>query len=214
LLVNYLSQAAQISGMKSLQYGELLADTNDWIPFLKGNEFNHLRSERFFEVSSFQSWTRTMELFEKYKTKIPSNWQTKSIRQQSPEIIFDLVQPFRLMPPSELRDCWREDLAMGFELDLSSILFDHGRPIGTLLARKVRDALCVDIRVVRVENKLLSTLGNVLLFYHMATRQKPDGSIRRLQFRGGATEHRETANLALRMGGFELPSRHIYYRTI
>ena len=214
LLINHFSVAAQISGLKSLQYGELLAGTSEWIVFLKQNGFEHLRSERFFEVSDQQTWTRTMETFEKYKVKIPSGWHTESIRHQAPEIIFDLIQPYRLMPTPELQDYWREDSALGFELDLSSILFDGTRPIGTLLARHVRDALCVDIRVVRVENKLLSALGNILLFYHIAARKKPGGTIRRLQFRGGATEHRETSNLALRMGGQEMPARHVYHKTI
>jgi len=214
LLIDHLLEVARISGQKSLQYGELLADTSEWIALLKRHGFEQLRSERFFELTGPQSWTRTMETFEKYKASIPSGWHTKSIRHQTPEIIFDLIQPYRLMPLSELQDYWREDSALGFELDLSSILFDGARPIGTLLARQVQDALCVDVRVVRVENKLLSALGNILLFYHMAARKKPGGTIRRLQFRAGATEHRETASLALRMGGHEMPSRHIYYKPI
>ena len=213
-LLNHLSELARMAGLQSLQYGELLEDTSDWIDFLKTHGFEKLRSERFFEVSDQQSWTRTMESFDKYKVKIPSGWHTEPIRHQAPEIIFDLIQPYRLMPTSELRDYWREDSPLGFELDLSSILFDGTRPIGTLLARHVRDALCIDVRVVRVENKLLSALGNILLFYHIAAQRKPGGTIRRLQFRGGATEHRETANLALRMGGQEMPSRHVYYKTI
>jgi hypothetical protein len=214
LLVNQLLESARISGLKSLQYGELLPDNSELIEFLKGQGFDRLRSERFFEVSDQQSWMRTMDSFEKYKAKIPPGWHTESIRRQAPETIFDLIDPYRLMPPSELRDYWREDSPLGFELDLSSILFDGTRPIGTLLARHIRDALCVDVRVVRVENKLLSALGNILLFYHVAVRKKPGGTIRRLQFRGGATEHRETANLALRMGGLEMPPRHVYFKAL
>jgi hypothetical protein len=214
LLINQLSESARISGLKSLQYGELLADTSEWIEPLKRQGFDDLRSERFFEVSDQQSWTRTMDSFERYKARIPSGWHTEPIRHQAPEIIFDLIQPYRLMPQWELRDYWREDSPSGFELDLSSILFDGARPIGTLLARQIRDALCVDVRVVRVENKLLSALGNILLFYHIAVRKKPGGTIRRLQFRGGASEHLETANLALRMGGMEMPSQHVYSKAI
>jgi hypothetical protein len=214
LLVNQLLETARMSGLKSLQYGELLPDASEWIEFLKRHGFDLLRSERFFEVSGQQSWMRTMDSFEKYKAKIPSGWHTESIRHQAPETIFDLIQPYRLMPPSEMRDYWREDSPFGFELDRSSILFDGARPIGTFLARRIRDALCVDVRVVRVENKLLSALGNILLFYHAAVRQRPGAITRRLQFRGGAIERRETANLALRMGGQEMPSRHVYFKVI
>ena len=42
----------------------------------------------------------------------------------------------------------------------------------------------------------------------------PTGVIRRLQFRGGEMEHRETANLALRMAGKEMPPRHVFARDV
>jgi hypothetical protein len=214
LLIERVSQRARIAGKESLQYGELLADKSEWIELLARQGFMRLRSERFFEVSAVQSWTRTVETFEKYKSKIPPGWRTESIRQHAPETIFDLIAPYRLMPPGELRDYWRADSAFGFELDLSSTLFDGPRPIGTFLTRKVRDTLCVDVRVVQAENRMLRSLGNVCLLYHVAKRWRPDGGINQLQFRGGTTEHRETANLAMRMDGRELPPRHIFSRCL
>lgn len=69
----------------------------------------------------------------------------------------------------------------------------------------MQDTLCVDVRVVQAENLLLRSLGNVCLFYHAVQRHGPNEGIHQVQFRAGATEHRETANLAMRMDGRELP---------
>jgi len=214
LLIDQVSQRARIAGKQSLQYGELLADKSDWIELLARQGFSLLRSERFFEVPGLPAWTRTVEAFEKYKSKLPPGWRTESIRQHAPETILELIAPYRLMTPEELRDHWRADSAFGFELDLSSTLFDGSQPIGTFLARRVRDSLCVDVRVVRAENRLLDSLGNVCLLYHVAKRRRPDEGINHLQFRGGATEHRETANLAMRMDGRELPARHVFSKAL
>jgi hypothetical protein len=213
-LIEQVSQCARLAGMESVQYGELLSSNSEWIELLVRQGFIRLRSERFFEVPAQQSWTRTVEAFEKYKSKIPSGWRTESIRQHAPETVFELIAPYRLMPPEELRDYWRVDSAFGFELDLSSTLFDGPRPIGTFLARRVRDTLCVDVRVVQAENRLLNSLGNVCLLYHVAKRWSSNQNFSQLQFRGGATEHRETANLAMRMDGRELPPRHVYSKVL
>lgn len=214
LLVSQVTECAKQAGLETLQNGEPLLDNSEWIEILKRNGFVYLRSERFFEVTGLQSWTRTMEIYKKYQNKIPTTWRTESIRQHTPEAILNLIDAYRLMPPSELRDYWRSDAALGFELEYSCILFDGPRPIGVLLVRQVQNTLCVDVRVVRAENRLLRSLGNIVLFYHIASRRDPYGPIHQLQFRGGATEHLETANLSGRMGGRELPARHFYSKKL
>jgi hypothetical protein len=213
-LTEHVLQRARIAGLASLQYGELLPDKNERIEFLARQGFTLLHSERFFEVQGQQAWTRTVEAFEKYQSRIPSAWRTESIRHHPPETVLELIAPYRLMPPEELRHFWTADSALGFELDLSSTLFDGPRPIGTFLTRRVRNALCIDVRVVQAENRLLRSLGNVCLLYHVAQRRCPNQGIDVLQFRGGATEHLETANLAMRMEGRELPPRHVFSRPL
>jgi len=202
------------AGLESMQYGEALAEGNEWIIFLQDQGFTWLRTERFFEVAVEESWTRTMETFAKHQARIPADWRTEPIRKHAPEVIFEVIAPHRLMPPPELIENWRADLATGFDLDLSSILFAGERAIGTLLVRKVQDSLYVDVRVVTHENQLLRALGNVLLFKHMALQRDVNRNVVWLKFRGGATEHRETANLALRMGGREMSPRHVYAKTL
>lgn len=214
LILDQVTICARAAGMETIQYGESLAEGSEWIGLLQNHGFTMLRSERFFEVAVAQSWTRTMETYEKHRARIPAAWRTEAIRGHAPEIISDLIAPFRLMPPAELRDYWRPEAAAGFDLDLSSILFDGGRPFGTLLARRSPDSLYIDIRVVSQENPVLRALGNVLLFRHMAVQREQNQRIQWLKFRGGATEHRETANLAHRMEGRELPPRHVYSRTL
>jgi hypothetical protein len=214
LLIKAVAERARAAGMETIQYGESLPESSEWIKFLQDHGFALLRSERFFEVAVAPSWKRTMETYEKYQARIPDTWRTDAIRKHVPETVFDLIAPFRLMPPAELRDYWRPDAAAGFDLDLSSILFENGRPFGTLLARRSPDSLYIDIRVVSHENQLFRALGNVLLFRHMALQREQNQRIQWLKFRGGAAEHPETANLARRMEGREMPPRHVYSRTL
>jgi len=214
-LVRQIAECGRALRIGSVQYADLLLDHSEWVPPLKENGFAVLHSERFFEVSGQESWTRTMKLAERMRDKFPPAWRTESIRQHSPETILDFIEPCHLMPADEVRERWRDDCPYGFEMDLSSILFDGARPVGVFLMRRVQDMLCVDVRMVQTWNRLLNSLGNVALLYHTAVRAEPAKSgIFRLQFRGGEIEHRETANLALRMGGIELPSRHIFSRTL
>lgn len=213
-LLNVVVGLARAAGMQTIQYGESLAQESEWIVFLQEHGFTLLRSERFFEIAVAPAWKRTMETYEKYQARIPAAWRTEAIRRHPPETVFNLIEPFRLMPPVELRDYWRPDAAAGFDLDLSSILFDGTHPFGTLLARRTPDSLYVDIRVVTHENQLLRALGNVLLFRHMALQRDQNQRIQQLKFRGGATEHPETANLARRMEGREMPPRHVYSRML
>ena len=214
LLIDKMSEHGRDLQLNTTQYADLLPDDNEWLQILKENGFTQLRSERFFEVPLELAWARAMEFFEKYKTRIPSNLRTEPIRHHPPETILELIAPYRLMPPPELRNYWRPDSAFGFDLNLSSILFHGERPLGILLVRKVRDALCVDVRVVQTEHQLLRAMGNVLLFYHMAAQREANRDLSRLEFRGGEIEHRETANLAFRMGGHELPPRHVFSKIL
>ena len=81
--------------------------------------------------------------------------------------------------------------------------------------RRKLDMLCMDVRVVKTGNRLLDSLGNVALLRHTCVTLGPVPSdLNRLQFRGGEMEHRETANLAFRMGGKELPARHLFARSL
>ena len=78
------------------------------------------------------------------------------------------------------------------------------------MLRRTGDLLYIDVQVVREANPRLRSLGDLCVLYHSAQRVAPGGAVQRIQFRSGETEHRQTANLALRMGGRELP-RHCVY---
>lgn len=210
-LLSQVEERARAARVDALHYAESLADDSEWRPVLRQHGFEPLHSERFFEVPGLEAWKRSMETYQKYQARIPSGWRTESIRHHPPELALEMIGEHRLMPPGELRAGWRADSSAGFELDLSSFLFDGSRCIGALLARRVQDALCVDVRVVRVGNPLLRALGNACLLHHVASRCDPiHGPVRRLRFRAGELEHRETANLAFRMKGRELPPRHVF----
>ena len=149
-----------------------------------------------------------MQLHEKHRSGVPSGWRTDAIRHHAPETISELVAPHRLLLPGQLNDYWRVDAESGFDLDLSCILFDGSRPFGTFLLRRLGDGLCVDVQVVQEKSPRLRSLGDLFMLYHSAQRLTPEGPVRWIWFRSGHTEHRQTANLALRMGGRELALRH------
>jgi len=214
-LIQHIAECGRALKIGRMNYADLLPDNSEWIPLLKENGFVVLHSERFFEVSARESLVRTMEIAERMRNKFPPSWRTESIRQHPPETILDFIEPCHLMPADEVRERWRDDCPYGFEMNLSAILFDDARPVGVFLMRRSLDMLYIDVRMVRTGNRLLDSLGNVTLLRHTAVTSGPgQGGINRLQFRGGEIEHRKTANLALRMGGNELPSRHIFTRTL
>ena len=200
--------------MQTLQYADSLPADHEYVEVLRGQGFQKVRSERFFDVPVCNVWTRVMHLYQKHQSEIPTGWRTDPIRLHPPEVILDLIAPHRLLPPPEVRQAWQPNAALGFDLELSCILFDRERPFGTLLLRHIGDLLQVDVQVVHEPNPRLRSLGDLCLIYHDALRVAPDGPIRRIQFRSGETEHRQTANLALRMGGRELPPRQVFGRNL
>ncbi len=204
----------RVADMGKLLYGELLADDDPRVAFLKANGFDVLRTERFFRIEGLVAAKRVGKMMERYEEDIPPTWQTKSIRQFPAQIILDLVARYKLMTQSELFRYWGSAATSGFEPDMSSILFDGDQPIGTLLIRRQGEVLFYDVRVVIHPNARLRGLGNLCLLYHNLKVYDPSQPVKWLQFRGGEHEHRETANLALRMGGSELPPRRVYVRLI
>ncbi len=214
LLIDRLADCAREAGLESLQYADLLPDQHEWTEVLRVHGFERLRSERSFEVPVRNVWLRVTQLYQKHKSQIPTGWRTDPIRGHAPEVILELIAPHRLLPPADVRNFWGKSAAAGFDLDLSCILFDRERPFGTLLLRRFADLLYVDIQVVHEPNPRLRSLADLCLIYHDALRVEPDGPIRRIQFRSGETEHRQTANLAFRMGGQELPQRHVLARNL
>ena len=200
--------------MEALHYADLLPADHEWAEVLRGQGFERLRSERYFEVPVPNMWSRVTQSYLKHQPEIPVGWRTDPIRLHPPEVILDLIAPHRLLPPPEVRRSWQPSAISGFDLDLSCVLFDRERAFGTLLLRHIGDLLYVDVQVVREPNPRLRSLADLCLIYHDAVRVAPDGPIRRIQFRSGETEHRQTANLALRSGGRELPPRHVFAKKL
>jgi hypothetical protein len=214
LLLSSMAAAARSAGCQTLENAGLLADDNEWLTILQGHGFERVRSERAFQVAYRDAWSRVMQLRQKYREQIPPSWRTEPIRHFAPETVLELVAPHRLMPPADICGHWRANSPAGFDLDLSCILFDGARPFGAFLLRRMADLLYIDVQVVQETNPRLRSLGDLCLLYHDAQRVNPDGPIHRIQFRSGETEHRQTANLALRMGGREISRCHVFAKTL
>jgi hypothetical protein len=209
LLLDRLAECARRAGMARLQWASLLAEDDKWLEVLRSQGFVSLHSERAFEVPYRHAWMRLTELHQKHQPQIPTNWQTEAIRDHSPETALDLIAPHRLMTPAEIRNRWRADSQFGFDLDLSCVLFDGARPFGAFLVRRIGEGCYIDVQVVQEQNPRLRSLAALLLLYHGVQRTPVDGPIRWLWFRSGQTEHRQTANLAHRLGGREVGRCHL-----
>lgn len=213
-LIAGVISVARDAGMEIIQYSELLPDESAWLGLLGAQGFKRLRSERFFEIAYRNAWKRTMLLYERHRAEIPSTWRTEPIRNYGPEEVMELALPHRLLPPEDVRHYWQATTPGGFDLELSCILFDEERPFGTFLVRRMGEGLFIDVQIVKEPNPRRRSLGDLCLLYHDASRVPADGPIQWIRFRSGENEHRQTANLAVRMGGRELPRRHVYARDL
>jgi hypothetical protein len=215
LLLDKLAGCACLAGMRAIQHAGLLTDDSVWMDILRAQGFECSRSERSFEVDYQDAWRRIMQLHEKHGARIPSSWRAEPIRDLSPETALEVIGAHRLLPPAQIRAYWQKHSPQGFTLDLSCLLFDGGRAFGAFLARRLAEVYYVDVQVVQESNPILRSLGDLFMMYRMlilhdeALRAGKDVPIRWLRFRSGETEHRQTANLAFRMGGRELPPQRV-----
>jgi hypothetical protein len=220
LLVEWLADCARRTGLGTLQCANLLTEDDEWFGILRSHGFNCLHSERSFEVDLEDVWTRVKRLHQKHGSQIPAGWRTDSIRNHSPETALELIAPHRLMPPAEVRSYWRASPLSGFDPDLSCILFEGEKPFGAFLTRRAGEGIYIDAQVVREPNPRLRSLGDLFMLYRMFMiyheTQGVAGNcpIRWIWFRSGAAEHRQTANLALRMGGRELARCHLLEKAL
>lgn len=208
-LLDQVAATAESAGLNSIQTADVLKDDDEWFRVLEELGFKRIRSERSFEVAYRDAWNRVMQLHQRYQEQIPRTWRTDPIRLHEPETVLELIAPHCLMPPVEVCKYWRAGAPPGFDAELSCVLFDGERPFGAFLLRRLGDLLYIDVQVVRQANLRLRSVGDLCLLYHDAQRVAPGGTIQRIQFRSGESEHRQTANLALRMGGRELARRHV-----
>jgi hypothetical protein len=209
LLVEQMEKWAISNTAETMRCADLLPDEDEWGLLIKNLGFHPVRSERFFQVPYESAYLRVTSLVKKCQNDIPKLWRTEPIRNHRPQAIVNLVTQHRLLPTIELQEYWRADRSFGFDADVSSILFDDQEAIGTLLIRRVFNVFVLDVRVIACQNPYLRALGNICLFQHVAKRIAPAGPVRWLEFRGGEMEHLETANLARRMGGREMPERRV-----
>ncbi len=208
-LLDQVTAQARAQGLEILETAGLTPDDPDKLAFLRHHGFTVTRSERFFEVAYDTACARVTRLHAKYQAQMPPTWRTDPLRQHRPEIARDLLAPHRLMPPDEIVRLWLATSPPCFDSELSCVLCDGSRPFGAFLLRRSDDLLAIDAQVVSEPNRRLRSLADIFLLNHVVVRAPAGGMIRRIRFRSGATEHRQTANLALRMGGHEFSRQHV-----
>ena len=197
-------------GAENLKYAQLLAENQEVAPWLARRGYQPQHTEHIFELPLSTAFDRVGALLARYSTEMPGSWTTEPIRLHSPEVVWPLIAPFRLIRFESLQSLWSAPGERGFHPELSNILFDAGTPLGVLLVRTDHDHLVIDIRVVKPMALQLRSLANLAFFGHW--RLVTPTTWRVIRFRGDEVEHRETANLARRMGGRQVAVRHIYTR--
>lgn len=214
-LIQEAERTARTAGLRKLIYGKLLAKGAEPDDLLLENGFEILRSERFFKLDVSEVENRVGKLLGRHGPKIPATWRTEAIRHLSPDSVRELIAPFCLMTPEELSSCWQRGERSGFDPDLSRVLIENENVFGTFLGRRVGELFCVDVRVVNHPKSVLRALANLCLFHQsLVANSGLPNPVRWLQFRGGEQEHKETANLAMRMGGTELPPRYVWAKSL
>jgi len=198
-------------GEQDVEFGRLLAENEEVAPWLARHGYQTSRTERVFEAPCATVYQRLQLMLARQGREIPATWSTESIRHHLPETVWSLIAPFRLIKLESLRSFWAMPGERGYHPEFSNILFDAGTPLGVLLVRSDSVCLAVDVRVVKPITRRLRSLANLLMFGHIQRVVTPT-TWRILAFRGDEIEHRETANLARRMGGREVAARHIYIR--
>ena len=211
-LIDRVAESVRNAGLPNLKYYDAVPEGDSLDILLHEKGFKRLHTERVFQAPYDLAWNRVEKNFQKIQNRIPVSWYIEAIRQHPPETVLGLTALQSLTTREKLMNCWQADSAFSYDPDLSLILWDDSQPIGTLLVRKVEQTLHLEIRVVELENRLLRSFGNTFMFHFLAERQPPFDRIRHLQFCGIAGRHQETANLAIRMGGVELPPRYLYVK--
>jgi hypothetical protein len=190
-------------------YGRMLDPDEQPAPWFEQHGFSPGMSERVMEVPGVPVYERVGAMYARFHCKIPSTWRTEPICLHSPEIVWPLVEPYRLTKFETLALNWLATDSTGYDKEHSNLLFDGDELLGALLVRTDPHCLAVDIRVVRSIATRMRSLANLALFAHIQRVVGPT-EWRVLAFRGDDAEHRETANLGLRMGGREVGRRHAY----
>jgi hypothetical protein len=198
-------------GAEKLIYAQLLAESQEVAPWLARHGYLAQQTERILESPFSTVYQRVGALFARHYTEMPGSWTTEPIRCHSPETVWPLIAPFRLIKFESLQSLWTTPGERGYHPEFSNILFDAGTPVGVLLVRTDHDCLIIDIRVVKPITPRLRSLGNIAFFAHIRRLVIPT-AWRVVRFRGDQVEHRETANLARRMGGRQVAVRHTYIR--
>lgn len=199
------------SRASELRYGRLLASDDEWAGDLARNGFQPKNTERVFEVAFPSIWNRIDRMLREKVHEFPVSWRLTPITKCPPETVWPLIAPYRLISFDDLRKLWHAPPPMGYSREYSVVLFDGNEPIGAFLTRKNDRCVAVDIRVVKAIPARLRALANVTLmsFIH---RQTHSNSLQTAVFRADELSHRETANLARRLGGKEVSRRHNFVK--
>jgi hypothetical protein len=195
-----------------LRYDAAVASDQLLCAMLEARGFRCVHRVRRFQVDVSEGRARIQRMHERAAQRIPAQWRCVPLGWHRPEEIQPLVERFALMDATEF---WRHWHSPGDRFDprTSVLLFDGEELIGAMLVRRVPGAFLVEVRAVAMENPRLRALANLALLHASSKDTRNSEDPRICIFRAGELEHRETANLALRMGGREMPAQCAMERT-
>lgn len=196
---------------REICYGRLLSPQDEWSPFLENAGYARTRTERVFEADVPAASDRIRRLYRRYADSFPKTWRIEPIARHRPETVWPLISAYRLITADDLQLLWHLPTPRGYHHDWSPILFDENGPLGVVLVRFNGRCVAFDIRVVKPIPAKSRALANIALIEFIID-QSESSLPRTVAFRGDESVHRETANLAFRLGGHEVGRRHRYVK--
>lgn len=201
-----------VPDFREVACGRLLSPEDEWAPFLEAAGYARTRKERVFEADADIAREHLNRFYQRHAKSFPQSWRLEPISRHKPETVWPLIAAYRLITPEDLQLLWNLPPPRGYHRDWSPILFDGDEPIGTILVRSNGRCIAIDIRVVKPIPAKSRALANIALLGFILDQTAPN-SPRVVAFRGDESAHRETANLAFRLGGHEVVQRYRFAKT-
>ncbi len=186
---------------RPLRYHDLLSEEEPLFALLRKRCFEVVNRVRFFELEVDALRPRLSAVFLRVASAIPRSWQFLSLYSRpASEIRSLVVDRYSLMGGREFDDCVRSGI---FDPSLSIVLWDGNELLGALLIVRRPHVLMIEAIAMISSSPRLRAFGNIGLLHASLRNRSPEDFVTRYEFRAGATDHIQTANTALRLGGRE-----------
>ena len=177
-------------------------------------EFSIAQTDKHYRVAGDSMKQRCLSLYEKLKSKIPSDWSIESIRGHNAEEVWNVIAEHGLISPHQFKNYWDGSSREHFEEDYSSVVLVDGKIIGALLVTMRGDSeLHIHVDAVKSSHSKLSNVATLMMRNFMSAHCS-EGFPQYFTFQADSDKHTQTQNSAIRFDGEELEDRHLLSKKI